>query len=49
MSTEKIIEYYNQLASEYDENRFGNSYGQFIDFQERRILNKIFKINLVRF
>ena len=43
MSTEKIIEYYNQLASEYDENRFGNSYGQFIDFQERRILNKIFK------
>lgn len=43
MSIEKIIEYYNQLASEYDENRFGNSYGQFIDFQERRILNKIFK------
>ena len=43
MSTEKIIEYYNQLASDYDENRFGNSYGQFIDFQERKILNKIFK------
>ena len=43
MSTEKIIEYYNQLASDYDENRFGNSYGQFIDFLERKILNKIFK------
>ena len=43
MSTEKIIEYYNQLASDYDENRFGNSYGQFIDLQERKILNKILK------
>lgn len=43
MSIEKIIEYYNQLASDYDENRFGNSYGQFIDFQERKILSEIFK------
>lgn len=43
MASEKIIQFYNQLASEYDENRFGNTYGKFIDFLERKILTEIFK------
>ena len=36
----KIKNYYNNLASSYDENRFGNTYGQFIDSQERALLKK---------
>lgn len=35
---EEIIEYYNKLAKKYDFERFENSYGKFIDKQERRIL-----------
>lgn len=35
---DKIIEYYDILASSYDENRFENEYGKFIDTQERKIL-----------
>jgi ubiquinone/menaquinone biosynthesis C-methylase UbiE len=38
---DKIIEYYDELASTYDENRFENQYGKFIDAQERRILKKL--------
>lgn len=41
MSHDKIIDYYNNLAQTYDENRFNNSYGQFIDRQERRVLDKL--------
>lgn len=40
---EKIKEYYNELAEHYDENRFGNSYGKYVDFQERSILKRYFK------
>jgi len=36
-----IINYYQELAPKYDEDRFGNSYGRFIDRQERAILNKL--------
>lgn len=36
-----IIKYYNDLASDYDEDRFNNTYGKFIDTQERKILNKL--------
>ncbi|MBT6169191.1 MAG: class I SAM-dependent methyltransferase, partial [Flavobacteriaceae bacterium] len=36
----QITEYYNNLASYYDKNRFDNSYGRFINFQEIRILKK---------
>ena len=39
----KIYEYYNTLAKTYDENRFGNSYGKYIDHQERRFLHHFFK------
>lgn len=37
----EIITYYNDLASTYDQNRFNNSYGKFIDSQERKILDKL--------
>jgi ubiquinone/menaquinone biosynthesis C-methylase UbiE len=37
----QIINYYNDLAKEYDQDRFENSYGKFIDFQERTILEKL--------
>ena len=37
----QIVDYYNDLAKEYDQDRFENSYGKFIDFQERRILDKL--------
>ena len=33
-----IKKYYDQLASEYDDDRFNNSYGQYLHFQERQIL-----------
>jgi len=35
---EEIKNYYDSLAPSYDENRFGNSYGQFIDQEERALL-----------
>lgn len=38
---DEIINYYNDLAGSYDENRFDNTYGKFIDLQERTILDKI--------
>ena len=33
-----IKSYYNQLAPEYDTDRFDNTYGQYLHFQERQIL-----------
>lgn len=43
MSREKVQEYYNQIADDYDKSRFSNSYGQFIDKQERIFLDKHLK------
>jgi ubiquinone/menaquinone biosynthesis C-methylase UbiE len=37
----EIINYYDKIATEYDFDRFANSYGKFIDRQERKILNKL--------
>lgn len=37
---EEIKIYYDELASTYDKNRFGNSYGKYIDSQERIYLRK---------
>lgn len=37
----EIVHYYNDLASTYDQNRFDNSYGRFIDTQERKILDTL--------
>lgn len=34
-----IQKYYNQLAPEYDKDRFNNTYGQYLHFQERQILS----------
>ncbi len=36
-----IREYYDRLAQEYDADRFGNSYGRFIDDLERDILKRL--------
>jgi SAM-dependent methyltransferase len=36
-----IIQYYDRLAPTYDAARFGHSYGQFIDAQERAILARL--------
>ncbi|PQA95542.1 SAM-dependent methyltransferase [Chryseobacterium shigense] len=38
-----IHEYYDQLAESYEENRFGNSYGRYIDEQENVFLHSFFK------
>ncbi|MDO4510328.1 MAG: class I SAM-dependent methyltransferase [Bacteroidales bacterium] len=37
---ETIIDYYDNLAKDYDHDRFSNSYGRFIDYQERRVLSQ---------
>lgn len=42
MKKNEVVDYYDQIAASYDESRFNNSYGQFIDSQERRILDKLF-------
>ena len=38
-----ILEYYDKLAETYDDNRFANSYGKYIDEQERFFLASFFK------
>lgn len=43
MMKTNILEYYSNLAESYDENRFGNSYGKYIDQQERVFLNSFFQ------
>lgn len=37
----EIKTYYNQLAQNYDDNRFNNSYGQYLDQQERAFLSRV--------
>lgn len=39
MHVDKITEYYDSIADRYDQDRFGNSYGQFINYEERRALD----------
>jgi ubiquinone/menaquinone biosynthesis C-methylase UbiE len=36
-----MIQYYDRLARTYDAERFGNSYGKFIDAQERATLARL--------
>ncbi|MGG7551764.1 class I SAM-dependent DNA methyltransferase [Chryseobacterium arthrosphaerae] len=43
MMKTNIRDYYSNLAGSYDENRFGNTYGQYIDQQERAFLTDFFK------
>ena len=35
-----VRDYYDSLAKDYDNNRFGNSYGRYIDSSERKILHE---------
>jgi SAM-dependent methyltransferase len=37
---EPLTHYYEHLADRYDADRFGNSYGRYIDAQERRLLRR---------
>ncbi len=45
MQQEIIKEYYNDLAGEYDKDRFDNTYGQYIDRQEKKIIRKLLADN----
>lgn len=40
-SNDKIIGYYDDLAADYDRDRFANSYGRFIDAEERKALRRL--------
>ena len=40
-----VVAYYDEIAGTYDESRFGNSYGHFIDAEERRILDQLLPPN----
>lgn len=42
---EEITAYYDALAPQYDQNRFENSYGQYIHEQERHVLEKYLSKN----
>lgn len=37
---QRLVEYYDQLADSYECSRFGNSYGRYVDAQERRLLKR---------
>jgi SAM-dependent methyltransferase len=37
---EQLVQYYDRLAGRYDADRFGNSYGRYLDMQERRVLRR---------
>ena len=41
MHPDPVIKYYDDLAPAYDKDRFANTYGQYIDKQEKRILEKL--------
>lgn len=36
----EVTKYYDKIALEYDDSRFSNTYGQFIDQQEKRLMEK---------
>lgn len=39
--------YYDNLASEYDDDRFGNTYGKYIDQQEKLIISRLLHNNCI--
>lgn len=41
MHKNEVVDYYDTIANDYDESRFNNSYGRFIDAEERKVLDKI--------
>lgn len=36
-----VVDYYNSIADDYDNSRFNNSYGRFIDYEERKLLDRL--------
>lgn len=44
MQGNRVIDYYDRIASNYDVSRFNNSYGRFVDAQERRVLDQLINI-----
>ena len=45
MQQDTIKAYYNNLAGEYDKDRFDNTYGRYIDSQEKKIIRRLLKNN----
>lgn len=43
MASNEVKEYYNKIAQDYDSSRFENTYGRFIERQERQFLEKQLK------
>ena len=41
MKKDEVVGYYDSIASSYDESRFNNSYGRFVDAQERRGMDQL--------
>ena len=37
----EVVDYYDTIAGDYDQSRFNNSYGQFIDAEERKVLDQL--------
>jgi len=40
----EVVNYYDSIAGDYDESRFNNSYGRFIDAEERRVMNQLIDV-----
>lgn len=38
---DEVVSYYESIAESYDQSRFANSYGRFIDIEERRVLDAL--------
>ena len=41
MKQNEVISYYNEIADKYDDSRFNNTYGRFIDAEERKVVDEI--------
>jgi ubiquinone/menaquinone biosynthesis C-methylase UbiE len=39
VQNKEVVDYYDSIADRYDKDRFDNSYGRFIDYEERRVLD----------
>lgn len=39
-----VVDYYDSIANSYDESRFNNSYGRFIDAEERRVMDQLIDV-----
>lgn len=41
INNNEVVAYYDRIAKEYDNSRFDNTYGKFIDAEERRVLDTL--------